>query len=87
MKNYSFIIFLYVSGVYFINCQPEYINSPEACLLIQADIQSLNAKDLADFNSGKITEQKYLELQRMREEGALGICLVSLIKRKQNRNF
>lgn len=72
---------------FFSQCQPEYANSPEACLLIQTDLQSLNAKDLADYNSGKITEQRYLELKRMREEGALGICLISLIKRKQNRNF
>ncbi|MCW7470517.1 hypothetical protein [Leptospira kanakyensis] len=68
-------------------CHTEYKNAPEVCLAIQAQSQINTNKDLQDLNAGLITEARFNERLRLREEGALVICMVSLIKTKENSNF
>ncbi|MCW7470516.1 hypothetical protein [Leptospira kanakyensis] len=81
------LIFLSLLMVLQWNCKTEYKNAPELCLIALARTNSLLEKDLEDLNSGKISEARYMELRNMRESGAFGLCMVSLLKREQNGNF
>lgn len=76
-----FVIFLLVV------CKKEYGNSPELFIATQALMQSLKLRDLEDFNSGKISEQRYIELRNKRDESAFQICAISLMNMEQNSNF
>ncbi|TGK91517.1 hypothetical protein EHQ30_14985 [Leptospira brenneri] len=72
---------------FLVGCEKEYSNSPELCIATQALMQSLKARDLQDFNSGKISESRYIELINKRDESVFQICVISLIKIEQNSNF
>ncbi|TGK53855.1 hypothetical protein EHQ16_17570 [Leptospira kanakyensis] len=85
IKKHLFLIV--VIYCIFSKCQPEYANSPELCLVANAQLESALAKDLDDFNNGRMNQEQYERAKRNRETGALGLCLISLIKRKQNSNF
>ncbi|TGL98777.1 hypothetical protein [Leptospira congkakensis] len=69
------------------NCHTEYTNAPEICALLVADDQSLLQKDLDSLNRGDITQEQFELRKRNRENGSLGICLIALIKTKENSNF
>lgn len=85
MKNVIIVLICFVLTLS--NCQNEYANSPQLCVVANAQLQSALAKDLDDFNNGKINQEQYERAKRNRETGALGLCLISLIKREQNGNF
>lgn len=70
-----------------LNCKNEYANSAPLCVVALARLQQNLAKDLQDLNDGKISQSEYNEGVRLRESGAYGLCLMSLIKREQNGNF
>ncbi|TGK53857.1 hypothetical protein [Leptospira kanakyensis] len=87
-KSYIFLtIVMFLILFTQVNCHTEYKNAPEVCLAIQAQSQINTNKDLQDLNTGLITEARFTERLRLREEGALVICMVSLIKTKENSNF
>lgn len=68
-------------------CHTEYKNAPEICAFLAIDDQSLLEKDKDLLNKGEITQEEFEFRKRSRENGSLGICLISLIKTKENSNF
>ncbi|MCW7483294.1 hypothetical protein [Leptospira kanakyensis] len=68
-------------------CHTEYKNAPEICAILIADDQSLLQRDVDALNNGEITQEQFELRKRNRENGTLGLCLISLIKREQSGNF
>lgn len=68
-------------------CHTEYKNAPELCAVAFSDNQNRLQNDLVLLANGSITQDQFEQRKRTRENGTLGLCLISLIKTKENSNF
>jgi hypothetical protein len=84
MKKYILIFSFLVT---LLGCQPEYTNAPGFCALVLIDSPRLTERARKEFEEGKITEQQFNDRLRQIEDSNLSLCLLALIKRKQNGNF
>lgn len=69
------------------HCHTEYKNAPELCVVAFADNQNRLQNDMVLLANGNITQDQFEQRKRTRENGSLGLCLISLIKTKENSNF
>ncbi|TGK91514.1 hypothetical protein EHQ30_14970 [Leptospira brenneri] len=79
-----FVFFVFVNQC---QCHTEYKNAPEICAFLIIDDQTLLENDKVLLNKGEITQEEFELRKRSRENGSLGLCLISLIKTKENSNF
>ncbi|MCW7470515.1 hypothetical protein [Leptospira kanakyensis] len=68
-------------------CHTEYKNAPELCAITFADDQNRLQNDIALLNNGELTQEQVEQRRRNRENASIGLCLISLIKTKENSNF
>lgn len=86
-KNFILtIIPLFVLVTQF-NCHTEYKNAPEMCGFFHANNQNRLQNDLVLLEKGEITQENFELRKRNREDGTMTLCLMSLIKTKENSNF
>ncbi|MCW7483296.1 SHOCT domain-containing protein [Leptospira kanakyensis] len=87
-KSYIFLtIVMFLILFTQVNCHTEYKNAPEVCAFLIVDDQALLENDKVLLNKGEITQEEFEHRKRSRENGSLGLCLISLIKTKENSNF
>lgn len=57
------------------------------CAIFIANNQNRLQNDLVLLEKGEITQENFELRKRTREDGTLTLCLMSLIKTKENSNF